>query len=101
DRQGPRPHHPAVTAAAGGSADRVMDRRRFVLTSLAGAVVASLAAEAQYASRIPRIAFLTTTSPGRSPATDAFVRGLRELGYVEGQNIVSWSKTTSVGRRIT
>ena len=65
-----------------------MDRRRFLLTSLAGSVAAALAAEAQYASRIPRIAFLTTTSPGGSPATDAFVQRLRELGYVEGQSIV-------------
>ena len=65
-----------------------MDRRRFLLTSLAGALAAPLAAEAQHASRMPRIAFLTTTSPGGSPTTDAFVRALRELGYVEGQNIV-------------
>jgi len=26
DRQGPRPHHPAVAAAAGGSGDRVVRR---------------------------------------------------------------------------
>ena len=38
DRQGPRPHDPAVAAGAGGSGDRVMDRRRFLLTSLAGAL---------------------------------------------------------------
>jgi hypothetical protein len=43
---------------------------------------APLVAEAQQAKRIPRIAFLTTTSPGSSPTTDAFRQGLRELGYV-------------------
>ena len=54
-------------------------------------LAAPLAAEAQPASRIPRIAFLSTTSPGTSPTTDAFLQGLRELGYVEGQNItVEW-----------
>ena len=54
-------------------------------------LAAPLAAEAQPASRIPRIAFLSTTSPGTSPTTDAFLHGLRELGYVEGQNItVEW-----------
>ena len=37
DRQGPRPDDPAVAAAAGGSGDRVMDRRAFLLASLAGA----------------------------------------------------------------
>jgi putative ABC transport system substrate-binding protein len=68
-----------------------MDRRRFLLTSLAGAFAAPLAAEAQATGKVPRIAFLTTTSPGGSPTTDAFVRGLRELGYVEGHNLaVEW-----------
>jgi putative tryptophan/tyrosine transport system substrate-binding protein len=37
---------------------------------------------------VPRIAFLTTTSPESSPTTDAFRRGLRDLGWVEGQNII-------------
>jgi putative tryptophan/tyrosine transport system substrate-binding protein len=67
-----------------------MDRRRFLLTSLAGALAAPLAVEAQ-AGKVPRIAFLTTTSPGGSPTTDAFLRGLRELGYIEGQNMtIEW-----------
>ena len=68
-----------------------MDRRRFLLTSLAGVCVAPLAAEAQQARKVPRIAFLTTTSPGGSPTTDAFLRGLRDLGYVEGENMaIEW-----------
>ena len=68
-----------------------MDRRRFLVTSLAGALAAPLAAEAQPAGKVPRIAFLTTTSPGGSPTTDAFLHGLRELGYVEGQNMtIEW-----------
>jgi ABC-type uncharacterized transport system substrate-binding protein len=69
----------------------MMDRRRFLLTSLAGALAAPRAAGGQQAGRMPRIAFLTTTSPGGSPTTDAFRQGLRELGYVEGQNIaIEW-----------
>jgi putative ABC transport system substrate-binding protein len=68
-----------------------VDRRRFLLTSLAGAFATPLAADAQQAGKVPRIAFLTTTSPGGSPTTDAFLRGLRELGYVEGQNMtIEW-----------
>ena len=35
DRQGPRPDDPAVAPAAGGSGDRVMDRRAFIGHSLA------------------------------------------------------------------
>jgi putative ABC transport system substrate-binding protein len=67
-----------------------MDRRSFLVTSLAGALAVPLAVEAQ-AVKMPRIAFLTTTSPGGSPTTDAFLRGLRELGYVEGQNMtIEW-----------
>jgi len=68
-----------------------MDRRRFLLTSLAGALVAPLVAEAQQAGRMARIAFLTTTAPGGSPTTDAFLHGLRERGYVEGRNLtIEW-----------
>jgi putative ABC transport system substrate-binding protein len=68
-----------------------MDRRRFLLTSLAGALAAPLAAEAQPAGKMPRIAYLTTTAPGGSPTTDAFRSGLKDLGYVEGQNItIEW-----------
>jgi putative ABC transport system substrate-binding protein len=68
-----------------------VDRRRFLLTSLAGAVAVPRDAKAQQARKMPRIAFLTTTSPGGSPTTDAFRQGLRELGYVEGQTIaIEW-----------
>ena len=88
DRQGPRPDDPAVAAGAGGSGDRVMDRRRFLLTSLAGALAAPLAAEAQQAGKVYRIGFLSGSSRAASkPAVEEFRQGLRELGYVEGQNI--------------
>jgi len=46
------------------------------------------AAQAQPASKVGRIAFLSTTSSPDSPTTAAFRQGLRELGYVEGQNII-------------
>ena len=66
-----------------------MDRRRFLLTSLAGAVAGPLAAGAQQAGKVPRIGFLSLTSPSdRPPLLDAFRQRLRELGWVEGQNIV-------------
>jgi putative tryptophan/tyrosine transport system substrate-binding protein len=65
-----------------------MDRRRFLLTSLAGALAAPLAAEAQQAAKVPRVGLLFFGSPGPSREIDSFRQGLRELGYVEGQNIV-------------
>ena len=76
----------------------MMDRRRFLLTSLAGAFASPLGAEAQPAAKIPRIAFITTTSPEGSPLPEAFRRGLRELGYVEGQNLIiewRWGRRTT------
>jgi putative ABC transport system substrate-binding protein len=47
------------------------------------------AVEAQQPTKIPRIGFLGAASPSaNAPRTDAFRQGLRELGYVEGKNIV-------------
>jgi ABC-type uncharacterized transport system substrate-binding protein len=65
-----------------------MERRRFVLTSLAGGFAAPLASGAQPGRKPPRIAFITTTSPENSTSADAFRQRLSDLGYVEGQNIV-------------
>jgi putative ABC transport system substrate-binding protein len=67
-----------------------MNRRAFV-TGLGAVLAAPISAKAQPVKRMPRIAFLTTTAPGSSPTTDAFREGLRELGYVEDQNIsIEW-----------
>ena len=62
-----------------------MDRRAFVVGAL-GLLAAPFAAEAQ-ARKVPRVGFLYRGSPGPSQEIDAFQRGLRELGYIEGQNI--------------
>jgi putative tryptophan/tyrosine transport system substrate-binding protein len=37
---------------------------------------------------VPRIGYLAVTSPAGPAFVDAFRQGLRELGYVEGQNII-------------
>ena len=66
-----------------------MDRRRFLLTSLAGALAAPLAAGAQQAGKIYRIGYLASPTADNTPhLREAFRQGLRELGWVEGQNIV-------------
>ena len=44
-------------------------------------------AEAQQSTKVLRIGFLTT-GPARNPAIEALRQGLRELGYVEGKNIL-------------
>ena len=56
-----------------------------------GLSLVPLATEAQESGKISRIAFISTSSPGISPTGEAFRQGLRELGYVEGQNIaIEW-----------
>src|SRR5262245_10732029 len=58
-----------------------MERRRFLLTSLAGALAAPLAIEAQPGGKVWRIGYLTPTELPQRPLID----GLRDLGHVEGQ----------------
>jgi len=64
-----------------------MDRRAFVAVMGGGILAAPLVAEAQPAAKVPRVGFLLGLSPGPSREVDAFQRGLRELGYIEGRNI--------------
>jgi putative tryptophan/tyrosine transport system substrate-binding protein len=50
-------------------------------------LAAPLTTGAQPAGKVPRVGFLFYGSSGPSREVDAFRQGLRELGYVEGQNI--------------
>jgi putative ABC transport system substrate-binding protein len=51
--------------------------------------VTRAAAEAQQEKQIPRIGFVSNTSPSAvADRVEAFRKGLRELGYVEGKDIV-------------
>jgi putative ABC transport system substrate-binding protein len=67
----------------------MMDRRAFLGTLAGGLLTSPLAAEAQPSGKVWRIGYLSSQSAagGRS-SLDAFRQGLRDLGYVEGQNIV-------------
>jgi len=51
-------------------------------------LAAPLAAEAQQAAKIARIGYLSTTLAANPLLREAFRQGLRELGYVEGRNVV-------------
>ena len=66
-----------------------MDRRRFLVASLAGVIAEPIAAEAQQAGKVPRIGVLSggSRSDPAPRGVDAVQQGLRELGYVEGQSI--------------
>src|SRR2546426_12176156 len=60
-----------------------------IVTLTLSLLAAPLAADAQQAGKVPRIGFLGATSPSDRPShLDAFRQRLRELGWVEGQNIV-------------
>ena len=65
-----------------------MDRRRFLLTSLAGVLAVPLVAETQPSREVHRIGYLGNSVTASQSRVEAFRRGLRELGWVEGQNIV-------------
>src|SRR5215475_8081964 len=46
-------------------------------------------AEAQQPKKVPRIGYLVASSPSLNPSLrEAFHQGLRELGYLEGKNIL-------------
>jgi hypothetical protein len=66
--------------------------KKAALLSILSVVVklaAVVTAEAQQPAKAPRIGFLITSSPSTiASRMDAFRQGLRELGYVEGKNIV-------------
>jgi putative ABC transport system substrate-binding protein len=62
-------------------------RRRQFIALLGGAAAWPLAAQAQQAAKVFQIGFLFYGSSGSSPELDAFRQGLREFGYIEGQNI--------------
>jgi hypothetical protein len=64
-----------------------MDRRAFIGMMAGCLLAAPLAAEAQQAGKVPRIGILTLASSASTPILQAFRVGLRELGYVESQNI--------------
>ena len=66
-----------------------MKRREFIAAVGAGLLAAPLVAGAQQAGRVHRIGYLTGgLSTDRPHLIEAFRQGLRELGWVEGQNIV-------------
>lgn len=70
-------------------------RRRLLIALAAGALAAPFGSLAQSKIQVRRVGFLTVRSRS-TPSNpdvyyDAFVQGMRELGYVEGRNLsIEW-----------
>jgi len=66
-----------------------LDRRMFLGTLTGALLVGPLATEAQQAGRVYRIGLLdyATPDPARQAWWNAFRQQMRDLGYVEGQNV--------------
>jgi putative tryptophan/tyrosine transport system substrate-binding protein len=63
-------------------------KKKILLSAVATIILASVhLAAAQQPGKIPRIGFLSPFSSGPDPRVEAFRQGLRDLGYMEGQNI--------------
>jgi putative ABC transport system substrate-binding protein len=72
-----------------------VNRRRFLLTSLAGALAVPLGAEGQQSGKYYRIGFLLPALPSDPRVQrffETFRNALAELGYVEGRNIAIESR---------
>src|SRR5689334_6845813 len=64
-------------------------RRREFIELLGCAAAMPFPARAQQSGRVYRIGQLAAgTLDSRRPLYEAFLRGMRELGYVEGQNLL-------------
>jgi putative tryptophan/tyrosine transport system substrate-binding protein len=61
-------------------------RRKFLAT-LGGAAAWPLAARAQQTGKVPRVGYIRAGTPNNDQVREEFVRGMRDLGYVEGRNI--------------
>ena len=63
-------------------------RRAFLATVTGGLLLATRRAQAQQAGKLHRVGFLWDNPTVWPHALDAFRQGLRDLGWVEGQNVV-------------
>ena len=64
-------------------------RFKFLSFLLANVIlISSHLAEAQKPTQLPRIGFIASAGPEAAPNVEPFRRGLRELGYIEGKNIL-------------
>ena len=66
-----------------------MDRRAFIGYVTGGVLAVPLATRAQQAGKVHRIGFLGNSTPAlETNLVGPFREGLREVGYIEGRNIL-------------
>ena len=70
------------------SGHRVIERRTFLGVITSGLLAAPLAAGAETPGRVTKLGILSAVNPRTTTFTEAMIQRLRELGYVEGQNLV-------------
>jgi putative ABC transport system substrate-binding protein len=66
----------------------MMNRRTFLWGLTLGALASPLAVEAQPAAKVARIGYLSGNLASGLHLRESFLQGLRELGYVDGHNVV-------------
>ena len=79
-----------------------MDRRAFITLMGWSIVIGPLAAEAQTAGKVYRVGVLWNLAPNTAASqrnSEAFEQGLRERGWVEGQNVVLTEPTARMSFR--
>jgi putative ABC transport system substrate-binding protein len=64
-------------------------RPRFAVTIVLIILAAAFTADAQQPTKVPRIGYISAGGSNCSGRCEAFRHGLRELGYVEGKNIIT------------
>jgi putative tryptophan/tyrosine transport system substrate-binding protein len=65
-----------------------MRRRSVVIGAAVLLLVPGHSSAQQAPAKIPRVGVLTQADNERAPILDAFREGLRDLGYVEGRNVI-------------
>src|SRR5215472_12939766 len=65
-----------------------MNRRHLLALLTSAAMFRAILAKAQPAAKVPRIGYLGTDLTDVSRNQEALLQGLRDLGYIEGRNLV-------------
>jgi putative ABC transport system substrate-binding protein len=87
DGQGARAHHPSFSAAACGRSDPMMSRRAFIFVVAGSLLGSARATTPRQSGRTYRIGILSAAAGAQPANVGSFVEAMRELGYVEGQNL--------------
>src|SRR4029077_9040386 len=81
-----------------------MSNKTIIVLLVALAIGSIHLAEAQQTKKVPKIGFLVSGSPSSTREVgevEAFRQGLRELGYVEGQNIAIGYRYLKAAKQIS